>query len=86
MMDGSHENPQIGLRKEWISAEAINELFQKHQVPSTFDMLSIDIDYNDFWVWQAIEDAKFRARLVIVEVRCYHILIPAKSYVLLSRR
>jgi hypothetical protein len=68
MMDGSHSTPSIGLAKEWISAEAINDLFAKHGVPKAFDLLSIDIDYNDYWVWRAIKDSRFRPRVVIVEV------------------
>ena len=33
-----------------------------------FDLLSIDVDYNDFWVWRAIIDAGWRPRVVVVEV------------------
>ena len=33
-----------------------------------FDLLSIDVDYNDYWVWRAIIDAGWRPRVVVVEV------------------
>jgi hypothetical protein len=57
------------LRKEWISAESINQLFAKYKVGKTFDLLSIDIDGNDYWVWEAIDESQFRARIVVIEVR-----------------
>lgn len=47
----------------------INDLFAKYEVPLEFDLLSIDVDYDDFWVWKAI-DVKFRPRVVIIEVSC----------------
>ena len=39
----------------------------KHHVPSEFDLLSIDIDYNDFWVWHAIDQQQYNPRVIIVE-------------------
>lgn len=71
LMDGGHENASIGLRKEFITAENIEALFQKHNVPTEFDLLSIDIDGNDYWVWKAIE--KYQPRVVIIE---YNACIP----------
>ena len=68
LMDGGHENPEINLHKEFITAANINDLFHKHGVPEgEFDLLIIDIDFNDFWVWQQIDHGKYRPRIVIVE-------------------
>jgi len=65
-MDGQHRsaNPLITIKNEFISAENIRYLFQKHQVPEHFDLLSIDIDGNDLWVWKQITQ---RPRVVISE-------------------
>lgn len=71
LMDGSHENASINLQKEFITAENIEELFAKHNVPKEFDLLSIDIDGNDYWVWKAIEN--YSPRVVIME---YNACIP----------
>ena len=71
LMDGSHENPAINLHREFITAENIEALFAKHDIPREFDLLSIDIDGNDYWVWKAIE--RYRPRVVIVE---YNACIP----------
>ena len=55
----------LDIKNERITAENIENLFQKYQVPENFDLLSIDIDYNDFWVWKAI--TKFYPRVLVIE-------------------
>lgn len=60
------------IKKEWIDAETINGLFDKYKVPTEFDLLSIDIDSNDYYVWKAIEH--YSPRVVIIE---YNSKIPA---------
>jgi hypothetical protein len=69
MMDSACENPSIGLHREFVTAENINDLLVKHHVPESFDLLSIDIDGNDHWVWKAMS-ARFRARVVVIEYNC----------------
>lgn len=69
MMDCAYENPSIGLYREFITAENINDLLAKYDVPESFDVLSIDIDGNDHWVWKAMS-ARFRARVVVIEYNC----------------
>lgn len=54
LLDRSNENPRINLRNEFITAENITKLFQKYNVPKEFDLLSVHIDLNDFYVWEAI--------------------------------
>jgi hypothetical protein len=57
------------VRMEYITAENVNELFTKYDVPKAFDLLSIDIDYNTYWVWKAIEG--FSPRVVVVEYNSF---------------
>jgi hypothetical protein len=71
MMDGFHENLSINLHREFITAENINSLFSKYQVPKEFDLLSIDIDCNDFYVWHAINE--YRPRVVVIEYNATHL-------------
>ena len=54
MMDREHENPDINLRRESVTRENIETLFRKYGVPSEFDLLSIDIDSNDYYVFEQI--------------------------------
>jgi len=65
LMDGNAQAPGSPVRQEFITAENIEELFAKYGVPREFDLLSIDIDGNDYWVWKAI--AHYRPRVVIIE-------------------
>ncbi|WP_133475355.1 hypothetical protein [Sediminibacterium goheungense] len=49
----------------FITAENIEYLFEKAGVPAEPDLLSIDIDRNDYYVWKSIQ--KYRPRVVIIE-------------------
>ena len=66
LMDAAAAEEHPRIRKERITAENINELLAKYGVPEEFDLLSIDIDGNDYWVWRAIE-SRYRPRIVVIE-------------------
>jgi len=51
--------------QSFITAENINSLIAQGGVTGDIDLLSIDIDRNDYWVWQAIEIVK--PRVVVIE-------------------
>jgi hypothetical protein len=42
------------VQNEYITAENVNQIFDKYGVPHEFDLLTIDIDYNDYWVWKSL--------------------------------
>jgi len=67
LMDAAPPPPDapVPIRREFITAENINALFEKYNVPPAFDLLSIDIDGNDYWVWKSI--TAYRPRVVIIE-------------------
>ena len=66
LLDRAYEMPEYKLRKEFITAENINQLFEQYEVPYEFGLLSIDVDYNDFHLWNAL-DSKYRPAVVVVE-------------------
>ena len=41
--------------KAWITAENVNELIVRSGVEGPVDLLSLDIDGMDYWVWKAID-------------------------------
>jgi len=49
----------------FIKRENINELIKKNGFSGEIDLLSIDIDGNDYWVWDALEIVD--PRVVIIE-------------------
>lgn len=65
-IDGRHQSacPDIQVVNEFVTRENVNELLDKYQVPQEIDVLSIDIDGNDYHIWKAIGR---KARLVVME-------------------
>jgi hypothetical protein len=55
------------LRAEtvWLSEETVKHQLSQYGLPADFDLLSIDIDGVDYWLWRALEE--FRPRVVVVE-------------------
>ncbi|MDO8878318.1 MAG: hypothetical protein Q8M24_12845 [Pseudolabrys sp.] len=56
---------QLKLHGAIVSAENINSLIAQAEIAGDIDLLSIDIDYNDYWVWKAIETVT--PRVVVIE-------------------
>jgi hypothetical protein len=64
---GEYENKKYDLKKEFITAENINDLLVKYHTPEKFDFLSIDIDGEDYHVMNAIDINRFYPRVVTIE-------------------
>lgn len=48
-----------------VLPDNVERIFAEHGVPPEPDVLSIDVDGNDFWIWRALD--RFRPRLLIIE-------------------
>lgn len=55
----------VTVAHAWITREGVNDLIQQHGFAGEIDLLSIDIDGNDYWIWEAIHVCQPRA--VIME-------------------
>lgn len=52
------------VKKEYVTAENVNDILKKHNVPEEFDLLSLDIDGNDYWIWKSLA---YKPRVVVIE-------------------
>jgi len=60
---------QVAAVSSWVTRENVNAMITEHGFSGEVDLLSIDIDGNDFWVWEAITACS--PRLVIVEYNAH---------------
>jgi hypothetical protein len=49
-----------------VQPSNVNERFDGAEVPASFGVLSIDIDGQDLWVWEALDD-RFQPDVVVME-------------------
>ena len=54
-------NAFVGFSK----SDSLDVLLSQCEIPKNFDLLSIDIDGNDYHVWEAMEE--YRPKLVVIE-------------------
>ena len=60
---------KLTVKNGFVSAENIERHFRDLNVPAEPDFLSIDIDGNDYWVWQAIKS--YKPRVVVLEYNAH---------------
>ncbi|MBN1256896.1 MAG: hypothetical protein JXA52_04250, partial [Planctomycetes bacterium] len=59
------ETERVKVAPGFVTTENVNEIITQHGMAGEIDLLSIDIDGNDYWVWQAIEAVE--PRTVVIE-------------------
>jgi hypothetical protein len=67
-LQNTHANNKVMAYSEFVSFEGPNrldEILRRAGAPRDLDMLSIDIDGNDWHVWESLRD--FRPRIVCIE-------------------
>jgi hypothetical protein len=69
LMEGDARLAGRHVEHEFVTAENVNDLFVHYDVPPRFDLLSIDIDGNDYWVWKAIRS--YQPRVVVIEYNIF---------------
>jgi hypothetical protein len=69
--DRDHDNPARGLHRAFVTVDNLPELVERDRVPRDLDVLSIDVDYYDFYFWWRIAGS-VSPRIVIIEVNVSH--------------
>jgi hypothetical protein len=81
LFDGNEQNIAAGIRfyakcpdtcsrppqlvHAWITAENVNDLIVTHKFDGDIDLLSLDLDGMDYWIWKALTCV--RPRVVVLE-------------------
>ena len=77
MLDRDFENPYIQLFRHTVTRENIGELVcSRYGAPAVFDVLSIDVDGMDIFLWTGLKPC--RARVVVIEA-CTDTSTPAED-------
>lgn len=63
-------NDSVELEHAYVTAENVGRIFAAHKVPVELDLLSIDVDGNDYWIWKALND--YQPRVVVIEYNASH--------------
>lgn len=50
-LDAQSYPDEYGVKQERIDAINVNPILRKHGVPENMDLISIDVDGQDFWIW-----------------------------------
>ena len=56
------------LAHAWITRENVNDLVSKQGFAGEVDLLSLDLDGIDYWVWEALD--VIAPRVVVAEIQC----------------
>ncbi|MGA2010862.1 MAG: hypothetical protein ABSH51_10075 [Solirubrobacteraceae bacterium] len=69
-------NPGVRTLRSAVTPENVLKLFSDHGVPREADVLSIDVDGADYWIWEAIDTQRYHPRVVVIE---YNAALPVDA-------
>ncbi len=64
--DARYPDSKIPIYKEFFTAENVCDIFSRYNVPEMFDVLSIDVDGNDWYILNSILK-KYKPSLICIE-------------------
>ena len=67
-------NARVQTVQALVTPGNVEQLFADAGVPEILDILSIDVDGADYWIWEALE--AYRPRIVVIE---YNTALPADA-------
>lgn len=78
LLDRKFEAANYNLHKEFITAENINQLFEKYKVPTDFTFLAINTKYNGYYFWKNLS-SEYRPLVVMIKYNPFH--LPEEDWV-----
>jgi len=70
LINASDQDP-VRLRQAFFTPKSINKHFEENHVPNVIDILTVDIDQQDYWVVEALDFTKYQPRVVAIEFSSY---------------
>tara|TARA_A100001391_G_scaffold158488_1_gene116927 strand:+ start:332 stop:1039 length:708 start_codon:yes stop_codon:yes gene_type:complete len=58
------DRQKYGISNDSVTYVNVNDLFKKQNVPTDLDLVVIDVDGQDYWIWEALE---FKPQVVMIE-------------------
>lgn len=55
---------QHQIKIETITASNVNDIFKKYNVPSELDVVVIDVDGQDYWIWKNLQ---YTPKVILIE-------------------
>lgn len=80
MIDNNNQNLEINLRQHLATSENIVGLMKQYGVPPKFNLLSIDIDFNDFYILREVVQ-EYKTDIIVLEYNATH--LPTEDKVVL---
>ena len=65
------EEKRLSVTEALVTMENVDLTFQKLKIPAEFDLFSLDVDRNTYWIWKAL--SHLRPKAIVVE---YNATIP----------
>jgi hypothetical protein len=62
---GKYAHTRVQTRQSFVTPENVEQIFEQANVPTEPDLVSIDIDGGDYWVWSAL--TTYRPRVIVIE-------------------
>ena len=60
-----YRHAQLKISQCFVTTDNINQVIKEHEITGEIDLLSIDIDGNDYWIWETINVVN--PRVVVIE-------------------
>lgn len=64
-----YKDKNVAIENRFVTIDNINKIFKKHNVPKNFEVLCIDIDGMDYWIWAAL---KYNPKILCIEYNSIH--------------